>query len=77
MNRFQPRTLHPFFKCDSPAATNVFVIAEHYGFWVDRASACIPITKAVSVVSITVLLYAMTSGSLPPDLLPAWTPPKA
>jgi predicted permease len=56
-----------------PTATNVFVIAEHYGFWVDRASACILITTAVSVGSITILLYTMTSGLLPPDLLPAWT----
>lgn len=51
-----------------PTATNVFVIAQHYGFWVNRASACILVTTAVSVVSITILLYAITTGQLPADL---------
>lgn len=54
-----------------PTATNVSVIAQHYGFWENRASACILATTAVSVVSITILLYAITTGQLPADLFPA------
>lgn len=53
-----------------PTATNVFVLAQQYGFWVERASACILITTMLSVGSITGLLYAVTSGLLPPDLFP-------
>lgn len=53
-----------------PTATNVFVIAQHYGFWVDRASACILVSTAVSVISISALLYAITTGLVPADLFP-------
>lgn len=53
-----------------PTATNVFVIAQHYGFWVDRASACILATTAISVVSISALLYAISTGLLPADPFP-------
>jgi len=53
-----------------PTATNVFVLAQQYGFWVERASACILITTMISVVSVSGLLYAVTTGLLPPDLFP-------
>ncbi len=52
----------------TPTATNVFVLAQQYGFWVDRASASILITTLCSVFSLTVLLYAMTAGWIPADL---------
>lgn len=53
-----------------PTATNVFVIAQQYGVWVQRASASILITTCVSVVSLTGLLYMIRSGVLPADLFP-------
>ncbi|MBX3532311.1 MAG: AEC family transporter [Rhizobiaceae bacterium] len=53
-----------------PTATNVFVIGQQYGVWVERASATILVTTILSVASVTALLYAITSGLLPPDLFP-------
>jgi malonate transporter len=53
-----------------PTATNVFVIAQQYGVWVQRASASILVTTCVSVLTVTGLLYLITSGWLPPDLFP-------
>lgn len=53
-----------------PTATNVFVIAQQYGIWVERASASILLTTLFSVVTVTGLLYLIRSGSLPPDLFP-------
>jgi predicted permease len=53
-----------------PTATNVFVIGQQYGVWVERASATILVTTVLSVASVTALLYAITSGLLPPDLFP-------
>jgi malonate transporter len=53
-----------------PTATNVFVIAQQYKVWVERASASILITTMLSVASVTGLLYAIRSGLLPPDLFP-------
>lgn len=53
-----------------PTATNVFVLAQQYGFWVERASACILITTFLSVITLTGLLYGITSGLLPADLFP-------
>lgn len=53
-----------------PTATNVFVIAQQYGVWVQRASASVLLTTAISVGTVTALLYAITSGILPPDLFP-------
>lgn len=50
-----------------PTATNVFVMAEQYGCWVQRASACILVTTALSVLSVSFLLYAITTGLLPAD----------
>ncbi|MQX35663.1 AEC family transporter [Roseospira navarrensis] len=48
-----------------PTATNVFVIAQQYDVWTERASASILATTVLSVGSVTLLLYAMTSGLLP------------
>lgn len=53
-----------------PAATNVFVIAQQYGVWVERASASILVTTVLSVATVTGLLYMITNGVLPPDLFP-------
>lgn len=53
-----------------PTATNVFVIAQQYGIWVNRASASVLVTTLCSVVTVTSLLYLIRSGILPPDLFP-------
>lgn len=53
-----------------PTATNVFVIAQQYGVWVERASASVLLTTCISVATVTALLYMITSGVLPPDLFP-------
>lgn len=57
-----------------PTATNVFVLAQQYGEWVERASATILVTTSLSVFSVTALLYAITTGLLPADIFPAATP---
>ncbi len=51
-----------------PTATNVFVIGQQYGVWVERASATILVTTMLSVASVTALLYVIKNGYLPPDL---------
>ncbi len=53
-----------------PTATNVFVIAQQYNVWVQRASASVLITTCLSVVTVTGLLYLIRHGILPPDLFP-------
>lgn len=53
-----------------PTATNVFVIAQQYGVWVQRASASVLLTTMLSVGTVTALLYLIRSGTLPPDLFP-------
>jgi predicted permease len=53
-----------------PTATNVFVIAQQYDVWVNRASASVLITTISSVLTVTVLLYLIKNGFLPPDLFP-------
>jgi malonate transporter len=53
-----------------PTATNVFVIAQQYGVWVERASASVLITTVLSVFTVTGLLYLIKSGLLPADLFP-------
>lgn len=53
-----------------PTATNVFVIGQQYGVWVERASATILITTVASVATVTVLLYVIKAGLLPADLFP-------
>lgn len=53
-----------------PTATNVFVIAQQYDVWVNRASASVLLTTISSVVTVTMLLYLIKNGYLPPDLFP-------
>lgn len=53
-----------------PTATNVFVIAQQYDVWVQRASTSILVTTVLSVLSLTALLYAIGFGLLPADLFP-------
>lgn len=53
-----------------PTATNVFVIGQQYGYWVERASACILITTIFSVVTTSTWLWLFKSGTLVTDLFP-------
>ena len=53
-----------------PTPTNVFVIAQQYDVWVERASATVLVTTLGSVATVSVLLFGITSGALPPDLFP-------
>lgn len=53
-----------------PTATNVFVLAQQYGVWVERASATILVTTVLSVITVSALLLGITSGYLPADLWP-------
>lgn len=53
-----------------PTATNVFVIGQQYGVWVERVSATILVTTILSVFTVSALLYAIKSGALLPDLIP-------
>lgn len=53
-----------------PTATNVFVLAQQYHVWVERASASILLTTCFSVVTVTGLLYLIKAGMLPADLFP-------
>ncbi|RFC62360.1 AEC family transporter [Fulvimarina endophytica] len=48
-----------------PAATNVFVIAQQYETWVERASATVFVSTALSVLTVAGLLYLITEGLLP------------
>lgn len=54
-----------------PTATNVYVIAQQYDVWVERASASLLVTTTLSVFTVAALLYGITTGMLPPD----WWPP--
>ncbi len=47
-----------------PTATNVFVLAQQYGVWAERASATILITTTLSVATVSALLYAIKTGLL-------------
>jgi len=51
-----------------PPATNVFVIAQQYGTYVQRASSFVLIGTAVSIVTVTAFIWALTSGFLPTGL---------
>jgi len=48
-----------------PPATNVFVIAQQYGTYVQRASSFVLIGTTVSIVTVTAFIWAITSGFLP------------
>jgi malonate transporter len=45
-----------------PSATNVFVIAEQYGVWQERASSAVIVTTMVSVVTLSLVLYYLKIG---------------
>jgi predicted permease len=51
-----------------PPALNVFVMAQQYNVYVERASAGILIGTIVSVATVTSLLVLITSGALPVKL---------
>ncbi len=51
-----------------PTATNVFVLAQQYGVWVNRASASLLTSTLASVLTLSALLYAVTTGNMPHDL---------
>jgi len=53
-----------------PSATNVFVIAQQYQIWQERASATVLITTVLSVASVPFILFLLKSGALAPDLFP-------
>ncbi|MBL4695194.1 MAG: AEC family transporter [Rhizobiaceae bacterium] len=40
-----------------PTATNVFVIAQQYGHWRERASSAVVLTTLVSTVTVTMVIY--------------------
>ncbi|TPW33210.1 AEC family transporter [Martelella alba] len=48
-----------------PTATNVFVIAQQYGIWYERASATILITTIASAATLSLLLILLSSDWLP------------
>ena len=51
-----------------PPALNVFVLAQQYESYVERASTGVLIGTVVSVATVTALLYAITNGLVPDDL---------
>ncbi len=53
-----------------PTATNVFVLAQQYHVWAERASATVLVTTAASVVTVTAILWLMRTGAVPVDLFP-------
>ena len=48
-----------------PSAANVFVLAQHYNVWRERASAAVLISTVLSVASITLVLTLVASGWMP------------
>ncbi|MXN64610.1 AEC family transporter [Stappia sp. GBMRC 2046] len=48
-----------------PPAANVFVIAQQYGVYVQRASSAILIGTVLSTVTVTAFMYAITNDILP------------
>lgn len=47
-----------------PSATNVFVIAQQYSVWEERASSVVVLSTLLSVVSVTSYLYLVKAGFL-------------
>ncbi len=45
-----------------PSATNVFVIAQQYKVWEERASSAVVISTVFSLVSVTAIIYLMKQG---------------
>jgi predicted permease len=48
-----------------PTATNVFVIAQQYNVWQERASSAVVITTVFAMLSVTSFLYLVQTGWLP------------
>jgi len=47
-----------------PTATNVFVLAQQYGYWEQRASSTVVLSTAASVITVTGYLYLAKNGHL-------------
>ena len=47
-----------------PTATNVFVIAQQYGVWEERASSTVVLSTAASIVTVTLFLWLVREGLL-------------
>ena len=47
-----------------PSATNVFVLAQQYGVWEERASSVVVLSTLVSIVTVTSYLYLVETGAL-------------
>jgi len=47
-----------------PTATNVFVIAQHYGVWEQRASSAVVLSTVLSVFTVTLYIYLAKNGIL-------------
>ena len=48
-----------------PPAANVFIVAQQYDVYVERASSTVMIGTAVSVITVTFFLYLVTQDKLP------------
>jgi predicted permease len=53
-----------------PPALNVFVLARHYDTWVPQASGAILFGTAMSVLTLTTVMWLVKTGQLPLDLFP-------
>lgn len=53
-----------------PPALNVFILAQQYGVYVERASTGILMGTVLSVATLTTVLYLVANGLLPTDLFP-------
>jgi hypothetical protein len=51
-----------------PPALNVFVLAQQYNTYVERASSSILIGTAISVFTLTSVMYLVSNDLLPTDL---------
>ena len=47
-----------------PTATNVFVLAQQYGVWEERASSAVVVSTLFSIVTVTAFLYAAQNALL-------------
>ena len=45
-----------------PSAANVFVLAQQYGVWQERASSAVIVSTIVSIVTLTLTLYVLKNG---------------
>lgn len=55
--------------CLPPAAT-IYVIAQQYNVYIERASSAVLLGTGISVFTVTFVLYLITQGALGPDLVP-------